>query len=110
MRSILFAAATALALSPGIALAQGAGGAGGQGGGGGGNNAVGNSTSTSTGAPIESPNYSAPRSAAVPGTPNQQTEAQQMNSNGVAREKMMERGKIPQAPQNPITGHAQTSP
>jgi hypothetical protein len=96
MRSIMLAAAAALALSSGAALAAGG-------------NVPGNSTSTSMGAPAESPNYAAPRSGVVPGLPNQERDAQ-ASGNGVARQQMVEKGKIPQAPRSPVTGHAQTNP
>jgi hypothetical protein len=97
----LLVAAAGFAFSSGVALAQN--------GGGGGEPATGGSTSTSVGAPADSPNYSAPRSAVVPGTPPQERDAEQANQ-GTARQQAIERGKIPQAPKNPITGHAQTTP
>ncbi len=99
MKSALLVAATLFAASTGAALAQG----------GGGGNATGNNTSTSMGAPAESPGYASPRSSVVPGLSSQTRSAQRMNR-GVARDTMMDKGKIPQAPRNPITGHAQTNP
>jgi hypothetical protein len=64
MKAILLATALALALPVGTAFAEGA---------------IANNTTTSMGAPIQSPNYSAPRSAVVPGLPAQARLAQQMN-------------------------------
>jgi len=64
MKSILLAAA--LALSAGPALADG-------------NEAIANNTTTSMGAPIGSPEYSAPRSEVVPGLPQQAVDAQERN-------------------------------
>ena len=77
MRTIFVAAVAALALSTGVAFAQAGGGAGG-----GGNPAVGNSTSTSMGAPKGSPGLSAPRSESMPGVSGQQRMAEQNNAAG----------------------------
>jgi hypothetical protein len=90
MRSILFAAAAALALSGGIAFAQG----------GGGSPAIANQTTTSVGAPPGSPGYKAPRSEAVPGVPPQARAAEEANEGSPA---------ATLAPKNPVTGHVQTS-
>ncbi len=98
-KATLIAAAAALALSGGVALAQG----------GGGNGAVGNDTTTSLGAPKGSPGYAAPRSGAVPGLPAQAKEAQQDNSVGG---RQVDQGATTpvQGPTNPITGKTQTNP
>ena len=66
MKSVLIAAAAALALSGGTALAAG-------------NGAIANQTTTSMGSPSSSPSYSAPRSEVVPGTPEQEKRAQESN-------------------------------
>ncbi len=65
MRSVVLAASL-LALQAGTALAAG-------------HEAIANSTTTSMGAPIGSPEYSAPRSKVVPGLPQQEREAQERN-------------------------------
>lgn len=96
MKALLIAAATALALSGGVAFAQGAG------------NDIGNQTTTSMGAPSGSPNYSAPRSASVPGLPPQARLAQQENSLNTHTDQGV--AAPVQGPHNPITGHTQTNP
>ena len=65
MKLLTLAASVAiLAISAGTALA-------------GGHEAIANSTTTSMGAPIGSPEYSAPRSEAVPGVPRQERRAEE---------------------------------
>jgi hypothetical protein len=66
MKAVVLAATAALALSSGTALAAG-------------HEAIANSTTTSMGAPIGSPEYSAPRSAVVPGLPQQERDAEARN-------------------------------
>ncbi len=63
----VIAAAAALAMSGGVALA-------------GGNSAIGNQTTTSMGAPAGSPGDAAARSAVIPGLPPQTREAQADNA------------------------------
>ena len=65
MRSLVLAAAAAFVLPCGVALAAGA--------------VIANSTTTSMGAPVGSPGYSAPRSEVVPGLPHQERHAQESN-------------------------------
>ena len=67
MKAVFLAAAAALALPASAAFAQG----------GGGNPAIANQTTTSMGAPAESPGYAAHRSEVVPGLPPQAREAQE---------------------------------
>jgi hypothetical protein len=104
MKLTLFAAATALALSGGAALAQSAGGSGGSGG----NPAVSNDTTTSMGAPSGSPSYQAPRSAVVPGLSPQQRTAQQENQATQAPTDQSATAPV-QGPKNPVTGRTQTA-
>ena len=94
MKHVLYATAAILGLTSGVALAT---------------DPLGNNTSTSAGAPIESPSYAAPRSAAVPGLSPQAIQAQDANR-GHLRAALMAKGKIPQAPISPLTGHAQITP
>jgi hypothetical protein len=98
MKSALFAVAAAFALSAGVAFADG----------GGSGPAIGNSTSTSMGAPSGSPEYAAPRSAAVPGLSSQQREAQQENA---AAGHQVDQGVTApvQGPTNPVTGNTQVA-
>jgi len=67
IKATLIAAAAALALSTGAAMAAGA---------------IADSTTTSMGAPKGSPGYAAPRSSVVPGLPPQTREAQADNAAG----------------------------
>jgi len=99
MKTALLAAAAALALSGGAALAAGGGGNG---------PAVGNDTTTSMGAPHGSPEYSAPRSAVVPGLPAQEREAQQDNA-AAGRQTNQGVAAPVQGPTNPVTGRTQTT-
>ena len=97
MKTALLAAAAALALSGGVAFAQE----------GGGNPPVANQTTTSVGAPESSPEYSAPRSAVVPGLPQQERQAQQNNAAGNRTD---QGAATPvQGPNNPVTGHTQVT-
>jgi hypothetical protein len=114
MKPAFFAAVVALALSGGVAFAQGGGGGGGAGGGGGGGaeggggRSIGNSTATSMGAPAGSPEYSAPRSAVVPGLPAQAREAQQDNA-AAGRQTNQGVAAPVQGPTNPATGNTQVA-
>ena len=111
MKPAFFAAVVALALSGGVAFAQGGGGGAGGGGGGaegGGGRAIGNSTATSMGAPAGSPEYSAPRSAVVPGLPAQAREAQQDNA-AAGRQTNQGVAAPVQGPTNPATGNTQVA-
>jgi hypothetical protein len=81
MKSLLLA--TAVVLAPVAAFASG--------------DAIGNMATTSMGAPYASPNYSAPRSAIVPGLPAQEREAQAMNR-GHQRQLQAEAGEVNLAP------------
>lgn len=95
MKSVLIAAAAALALSGGAALAAG-------------NGAIANQTTTSMGAPTGSPSYAAPRSKVVPGLPHQEKEAQRDNAAGG---RQVDQGVTTpvQAPTNPVTGRTQVT-
>jgi hypothetical protein len=64
MRSILLATVLALALPAGAALAD---------------EAIATNTATSMGTPAASPDYSAPRSAVIPGLPTQERLAERMD-------------------------------
>ena len=86
--SVLIAAAAALALSGGVALAAG-------------NGAIANSTTTSMAAPTGSPGYAAPRSEVVPGLPPQTKEAQTDNEQAGVHSAL--------APKNPVTGDTQVT-
>jgi hypothetical protein len=117
MKPAFFAAVVVLALSGGVAFAQGGGGggggaggggAGGGGGEGGGGRAIGNSTTTSMGAPAGSPEYSAPRSTVVPGLPAQAHEAQQDNT-AAGRQTNQGVAAPVQGPTNPVTGNTQVA-
>jgi len=98
MKSVLIAAA-ALALSGGMAFAQG---------GGGGNSAIANQTTTSMAAPSSSPGYAAPRSEVVPGLPAQTRDAQEDNEAGGHRVNQGVATPV-QGPTNPITGQTQVT-
>jgi hypothetical protein len=87
MKSILLATTIALGLSAGTASADGGGGA------------IANYTTTSMGAPAESPNYSAPRSAVIPGLPAQARQAQALNR-GHQRQRQVMVGEINLAPRH----------
>lgn len=100
IKNTLIAAATALAFSGGVALAQA--------GGGGGGNAPANDTTTSMGAPHGSPGYTAPRSAVVPGLPPQTRQAQQENAVGGRHVDQSPTAPV-QGPTNPVTGRTQTT-
>ena len=69
MKSVVLAAAAALVLSAGTALADG-------------NGAIANNTTTSMGAPAGSPEYGAPRSEVVPGLPRQERRAEENREAG----------------------------
>jgi len=98
MKTVLLATAAVLALSGGAALA-----AGGEGG-----SSSANSTATSMGAPSGSPEYSAPRSAAVPGLPAQERAAQQ--NNAAAGQQTDQGVAAPvKGPSNPVTGNTQVA-
>lgn len=98
MKTLLIAAATAFALSGGVAFAAGEGG---------GNGAIANSTTTSMGAPEGSPGMTAPRSEAVPGVAPQQRLAQEQN----AQNQHTDQGVMApvQGPKNPMTGNTQVT-
>lgn len=66
MKTVLIAAAAALALSSGAALA-------------GGDGAIAHNTTTSMGSPVGSPGYAAARSEVVPGLPAQARKAEEGN-------------------------------
>ena len=99
MKTALLAAAAVLILSYGAAFAQG----------GGGEPAAGNQTTTSMGAPASSPEYAAPRSAAVPGLAPQQRQAQQENAAGGVQTDQGVTAPV-QGPTNPVTGKRQVAP
>jgi hypothetical protein len=94
MKRLVYMTAAMLALTSGVALAT---------------DPLANNTSTSAGAPASSPNYAAPRSSAVPGLPAQAIQAQTANQ-GHFRAALIAKGKIPQAPTSPLTGHVVTAP